>query len=136
MPNLTATTLRWVPVENIAITSTPWAHDQVALVSQSPGLVLMLLLHYEHLFCLVDHPMLMNALYMQYHLQHQNTHYHVHCPTPDRTLLVQNRQRAPVFHLLHIILLQLRVGGQDLICVSIAKWVCYFITQMPLLLQY
>ncbi len=91
------------------------------MVSQSPGLVLMLLLHYEHLFCLLDHPMLMNALYMQYHLQHQNTHYHVHCPTTDRTLLVQNRQRAPVFHLHHIILLQLRVGSQDLIYISIAK---------------
>jgi hypothetical protein len=65
--------------------------------------------------------MLMNALYMQYHLQHQRTHYHVHCPTPDCSLLVQNKQRAPVFHLCHIILLQLRVGNQDLICVFIAK---------------
>jgi hypothetical protein len=80
--------------------------------------------------------MRMNALYMQYHLQHQNTHYRVHCPTPDRTLLVQNMQRAPVFHLCRIILLQLRVGNQDLICVSIAKWVRYFISQMPLLLQH
>ncbi len=39
----------------------------------------MLLLHYEHLFCLLDNPMLMNALYIQYHLQHQNTHYNVYC---------------------------------------------------------
>ena len=38
--------------------------DQVALVNQSPDLVLMFLLHCEHLFCLLDHPMLMNALYM------------------------------------------------------------------------
>ncbi len=76
--------------------------------------------------------MLMNALYMQYHLQHQSTHYHVHHPTPDRTLLVQNRQRALVFHLCHIILLQLRVGGQDLICVFIAKWVLYYVCQTPL----
>jgi hypothetical protein len=58
---------------------------------------------------------------MQYHLQHQNTHYHVHCPTPDRTLLVQNRQRALFFHFRHIIMLQLRVGSQDLICISITK---------------
>ncbi len=86
----------------------------MALVNQSPGLVLMFLLPCEHLTHLLDHPMLMNALYMQYHLQHQNTHYHVHCPTPDRTLLVQNRQRALVFHLCHIILLQMRVGIQDL----------------------
>ncbi len=41
------------------------------MVSQSPDLVLMLLLHYEHLFCLLDHIMLTNALYMQYHLKHQ-----------------------------------------------------------------
>ncbi len=80
-------------------------------------------------------PMLMNALYMQYHLQHQNTHYHVHCPTPDRTLLVQNRQRALVFHLRHIILLQLRLGSQDLISFSNAKWVRYYVCQMPLRLS-
>ncbi len=72
----------------------------MALVSQSPDLVLMLLLHYEHILRILDHLMLMNALYMQYHLQHQNTHYHVHCPTLDRTLLLQNRQRAPVSHFL------------------------------------
>jgi hypothetical protein len=62
---------------------------------------------------------------MAFHLNLYRQHYHVHCPTPDRTLLVQNRQRAPVFHLRHIILLQLRVGSQDLICVSIAKWVSF-----------
>jgi hypothetical protein len=65
--------------------------------------------------------MLMNALYMQHHLQHQRTHYHVHCPTPDCSLLVKNKQRALVFHLCHIILLQLRVENQDLICISITK---------------
>ncbi len=92
----------------------------------------MFLLHCEHLFHLLDHPMLMNALYMQYHLQHQNTHYHVHCPTPDCTLLVQNKQRALVFHLHHIILPWLRVGNQDLICISIAKWVHYYICWMLL----
>ncbi len=92
----------------------------------------MFLVCCEHLFCLLDHLMLMNALYMQQHLQHQNTHYHVHCPSPDRTLFVQNSQRAPVFHLRHKILLQLRVGSQDLICISIAKWVRYYVCRIPL----
>jgi hypothetical protein len=109
---------------------------RLALVNQSTDLVLMFLLRCEHLFCLLDHPMLMNALYIEYHLQHQNTHYHVHCPTPDCTLLVQNRQKALVFHLCHIILLQLRVGSQDLISISIAKWVRYFICRTLLRSQH
>ncbi len=107
-------------------------YDQVALVNQSPDLVFMILLHCEHLLHLLDHPMLMNALYMWYHLQHQSTHCHVHCPTPDRSLFVQTKQKTPFFHLCHIILLQLRVGNQYLICVSITKWVHCYICQMPL----
>jgi hypothetical protein len=65
----------------------------------------MILLLYEHFICPLDHPMLMNALYMWCHLHHQSTHCHEHCPKLDRFILEQNQQRAQVCHLCHIIAL-------------------------------
>jgi hypothetical protein len=80
--------------------------------------------------------MLTNAVYMQYHLQHQSTHCHEHCPKLDHFLLEQNKQRALVFHLNHILLLWPQVENQDLICVSTARHVHYYVGQMPLQTQH
>jgi hypothetical protein len=96
----------------------------------------MLLLLFEHFISPLDHPMLTNALYIWYHLQHQSTHCHENCPKLDHFLIEQKKQRAMVFHLHHIQLLWLGVENHDIIGVSIAKQVHYYFGQMPLLPQH
>ncbi len=55
----------------------------------------------ELLVCLFDCPIIMNALYMHCHLQHQNTCCHEHCPKLDQDPLEQNNQIVLVLHLHH-----------------------------------
>jgi hypothetical protein len=72
----------------------------------------------------------MNALYMEYHLRHQNVRCHEHCLALVQNLPEQSKQRVPVSRLRHTEWFGSTVGILDTFDVSIVGHVHFEVCQI------